>query len=65
MIDQDDCVECEICQRSGVCPEEVMPHLEWPRVLRNRFSNPLVTHPDTQVTESLTDRWAIRIHRHC
>ena len=51
LIDQDECVECEICQRSGVCPEDafIMPQLEWPRVLRNRFSNPLVTHPDTQV----------------
>lgn len=50
-IDQDECVECEICARSGACPTGAlyMPELEWPRILRNRFSNPLIPHPDTQV----------------
>lgn len=50
-IDADECVECEICQRADVCPTEAleMDELTWPRVLRNRFSNPLVSHPDTHV----------------
>lgn len=50
-IDQEECVECEICQRAGVCPSDAltMPELRWPRILRNRFSNPLISHPDTNV----------------
>lgn len=51
VIDLDECVECEICARSGVCPNDalVMQELEWPRILRNQFSNPLVPHPNTGV----------------
>ena len=50
-IDAEECVECGTCRRSAVCTVDalVMPQLEWPRVLRQRFSNPLVTHPDTNV----------------
>jgi NAD-dependent dihydropyrimidine dehydrogenase PreA subunit len=49
-IDQEACVECEICRNSN-CPTDAltMPELEWPRVLRQRFSNPLITHPNTNV----------------
>lgn len=49
-IDQEECVECEIC-RGCNCPTGAltMPKLEWPRILRSQFSNPLVTHPDTNV----------------
>ncbi len=51
VIDDDECVECEICQRAGVCATDAlfMEELAWPRVLRSQFSNPLITHPDTQV----------------
>ena len=50
-IDQDECVECEQCRRANVCPAQalVMPELGWPRILRNRFSNPLIVHPETGV----------------
>jgi len=50
-VNEDECVECEICQRAEVCPNDAltMRELEWPRILRNQFSNPLVIHPDTGV----------------
>jgi Pyruvate/2-oxoacid:ferredoxin oxidoreductase delta subunit len=49
-IDQDACVECGCCfKRSGVCPVDAifMPKLDWPRCLREYFSNPDVKHPST------------------
>jgi NAD-dependent dihydropyrimidine dehydrogenase PreA subunit len=49
-IDQDQCVECGACyKRSGVCPVDAiyMPKLEWPRSIREHFSNPDVKHPLT------------------
>lgn len=51
VINQDECVECGVCFRSGVCPggcfmEEV--HL-WPRSVRATFSNPLSEHKETRV----------------
>jgi len=49
-IDQDECVECGACfKRSGVCPVDAiyMPKLEWPRSLREPFSNPHIKHPST------------------
>ncbi|MDF1593830.1 MAG: 4Fe-4S binding protein [Desulfobacterales bacterium] len=49
-IDQAECVECGACfKRSGVCPVDAiyMPKLEWPRSLREPFSNPDVKHPST------------------
>lgn len=49
-IDQDKCVECGACyKRAGVCPTDAiyMPKLEWPRSLREPFSNPHVKHPST------------------
>lgn len=50
-IDQDECVECESCRRADVCPHDAltMPVLGWPRILRSRFSNPLITHPETGI----------------
>ena len=50
-IDLDECVECEVCKNSHVCPAGAleMQKLEFPRTLRNQFSNPLITHPDTGV----------------
>ena len=49
-IDQAECVECGACfERSGVCPVDAiyMPVLEWPRSVREFFSNPDVKHPST------------------
>ena len=49
-IDQDECVECGACfERAGVCPVDAiyMPKLEWPRSLREPFSNPHIKHPST------------------
>ena len=49
-IDQVACVECGCCfERSGVCPVDAiyMPKLEWPRAIREYFSNPNVKHPST------------------
>lgn len=50
-IDQNECVECEICRTIKICPVNAleMPELEWPRSLRNQFSNPTVPHPKTNV----------------
>jgi len=50
-VDQDECVECGICLRSGSCPvdafiEEKHP---WPRQIRAEFSNPTVPHHSTGI----------------
>ena len=49
-IDQDQCVECGVCLRAGVCPVEAlyMPKIEWPRAVREAFSNPLAPHRETR-----------------
>lgn len=44
VIDEDECVECYVCYRSGICPKEafeIVP-LEWPRTIRHQFSDPKV-----------------------
>ena len=49
-IDQVACVECGCCyERSSICPVDAiyMPKLEWPRSIREPFSNPHVPHPST------------------
>jgi NAD-dependent dihydropyrimidine dehydrogenase PreA subunit len=50
-VDSNECVECDICVRSGVCPVDAFepPELEYPRILRRVFSNPLIPHPGTNV----------------
>lgn len=50
-INQDECVECNVCYRSGVCPTESLtrPKLEWPRNLRRVFSDPGPVHESTGV----------------
>jgi hypothetical protein len=50
-IDPEECVECAVCLRAGVCPadairEQVLP---WPRVVRKAFSDPLYIHKGTGV----------------
>ena len=50
VIDQDRCVECGCCyKRSSCCPVDAieMPALQWPRAIREHFSNPDVKHPLT------------------
>jgi hypothetical protein len=50
-IDQDACVECAACLKSGACRYEALyqPELGWPRILRSQFSDPLVPHPITAI----------------
>ena len=45
-IDQELCVECGVCLRAEVCPTDAiyMPELEWPRLVREAFSNPKAEH---------------------
>ncbi|MEW6333593.1 MAG: ferredoxin family protein [Thermodesulfobacteriota bacterium] len=50
-IDQDECVECGVCLRAGVCPAGAiyMPDesMQYPRAIRAQFSDPGVQHPST------------------
>lgn len=50
-IDQDLCVECAACLKSGACKQGALyqADLGWPRMLRARFSDPLVSHPATRI----------------
>ncbi len=50
-VDRDECVECGVCFRAGVCPEEAIREetLSWPRILRKAFSDPVFTHPGTDI----------------
>jgi hypothetical protein len=56
-IDQDDCVECGVCLKSGVCKSDALflPELHWPRTLRYQFSDPLGIHPGTNTGGRGTD----------
>jgi hypothetical protein len=51
VIDEDECVECSVCLRSGCCPTEALfqPDLVWPRTVRKNFSDPLKIHPETRI----------------
>jgi len=51
VIDEDECVECSVCLRSGCCPSEALyqPELVWPRTVRKNFSDPLKIHPETRI----------------
>lgn len=51
MIEYDECVECGVCARSGVCPDGafVREELEWPRILRAEFSDPTIPHKKTDI----------------
>jgi Fe-S-cluster-containing dehydrogenase component len=44
IIEQDECVECGVCLRSGACKVGAIyqPKLEWPRAVRQAFSAVLV-----------------------
>jgi len=69
-VDQELCVECSVCLKSGVCKQDALyqPKLDWPRVLRSQFSDPLVSHPSTKImgrgtaemkTNDVTDRFRV------
>jgi Pyruvate/2-oxoacid:ferredoxin oxidoreductase delta subunit len=49
-IDQDRCVECGVCLRADVCPVDALyrQKIEWPRAVREAFSNPLAPHRETR-----------------
>ncbi len=51
IIDEEECVECNICRHAEVCPTDalVSGELKWPRSVRRSFSDPLVTHEETGV----------------
>jgi ferredoxin len=51
VIDQEQCVECGVCYRSGVCEASglVRPALAWPRSLRAALSDPLIVHKETRI----------------
>jgi NAD-dependent dihydropyrimidine dehydrogenase PreA subunit len=51
VIDQDECVECSVCLKSKVCPEDafIPEQHPWPRSVRAVFSNPAVEHKETRV----------------
>ncbi len=51
VIDEDECVECSVCLRSGCCPADALyqPALTWPRTVRKNFSDPLKIHPETRI----------------
>ncbi len=50
-IDRDECVECAACFRAKICPENAiqLEILEWPRILRKAFSDPVYTHKGTDI----------------
>jgi hypothetical protein len=51
IVDEDECVECDVCVRADVCAVDAFqpPALEYPRILRQVFSDPLVVHSGTNV----------------
>ena len=50
-IDLEECVECSVCFRAGVCATDAIheQELAWPRILRKAFSDPLYVHKGTDV----------------
>lgn len=50
-IDLEECVECAVCLRAGVCHSDAIreQELPWPRVVRKAFSDPLYIHEGTGI----------------
>jgi NAD-dependent dihydropyrimidine dehydrogenase PreA subunit len=50
-VDLKECVECGICVRSNACAVDAfeMQPLEWPRILRQQFSDARAKHPSTSL----------------
>jgi ferredoxin len=51
-INPNECAECGTCYRAQICPVDAITpvKLEWPRALRETFSNPLAVHETTGIT---------------
>jgi NAD-dependent dihydropyrimidine dehydrogenase PreA subunit len=52
VIDYEECVECGVCRRLRLCPEDAIRQVEeipYPRIIRAAFSDPTVTHEATGV----------------
>jgi len=51
VIDQDECVDCAVCLKSGVCPVDciIFEPAPWPRSLRTTFSDPRTVHKETSI----------------
>lgn len=52
VIDYEECVECGVCRRLRLCPENAIKQVEeipYPRIIRAAFSDPTVTHEATGV----------------
>jgi len=51
VIDEDECVDCSVCLKSGVCPVDafVFEPAPWPRSLRTTFSDPRTEHKETKI----------------
>lgn len=51
VIEADECVECGVCARSGICQDGafVRQELAWPRILRAEFSDPTIPHKRTDI----------------
>jgi len=56
-IDQDECVDCGVCLKSGVCPVDciIFEPAPWPRSLRSTFSDPRTVHKETNIAERGTE----------
>jgi Pyruvate/2-oxoacid:ferredoxin oxidoreductase delta subunit len=50
-IGLEECVECSVCLRADVCPTDAIceEELEWPRIVRKAFSDPLYVHEGTEI----------------
>jgi hypothetical protein len=51
VIEYDDCVECGVCARSGICQDGAFfrDELAWPRIIRAEFSDPTIPHKKTDI----------------
>jgi len=51
VVEQEECVECGVCARSGICQDGafVKEELSWPRILRAEFSDPTIPHKKTDI----------------
>lgn len=51
VVDEEKCVECNICCNSDICPVDALQKtdLQWPRIIRSVFSDPLQSHGGTGV----------------
>lgn len=70
VIDNELCVECDICYRIAECPVKAIKptRLKWPRIIRSPFSNVIATHKLTGIpgrgteemkTNDITNRFGI------